>query len=184
MLFFHLFYRTTPDYRFLILRIFCCVYFVGRVHLAPAPGKTLVYTHAEWTAASRDDAASLALTLGRAARQAEIVGGVPDIVEPAIPALEIVRTDGADSSAAGAGGDVSGWPKLLQTPLIKVKAEAAIADEPKAVASGVGWYLYMLSCFLKKKKNINLSFGTAAREEEETILAPGRARLQTAVWLA
>lgn len=30
-----------------------------RVHLATAPGKTLVYSHDEWTTASRDDKASL-----------------------------------------------------------------------------------------------------------------------------
>jgi len=108
----------------------------ARVYLAPAAGKTLPYNHAEWKTASRDDKASLALTLQRAGRQAANEGETPDIVEPAIPALEIIRADDADGTAAGAGGDVSAWPTLLQAPLLKVKEEEAIKDL-KAVASGV-----------------------------------------------
>jgi hypothetical protein len=103
------------------------IYFASLpVFFKHVPGETTAFVADEW----REDPTSLPLALDRFGLLAGADGGLP-LCQPAIPALDLVRTPTPASLAA-----TEALPVELRRPLIKVREAEAGEGAIRGVASG------------------------------------------------
>jgi hypothetical protein len=102
-----------------------------RVHLEPVPGKSVAYIHSAYTEARGAEAVAKNTARNKPIHLGE---GKKPVIVPALPSLDwILRDDLDDSHDQAVAAEIQRWPKLIQTPLLKVPGEGG----PWAVASGV-----------------------------------------------